>query len=97
MQIALASPPSYMKCVLYADSKAAIQAINKPDKQSGQGILISAIKCIEALIDERHMHIEIKWVLEYKGIAANKQTEQRKTLQRPREPTATSPHLTTSY
>jgi len=29
----------YKKCIMYADSQAAIKAIAKPAKQSGQGII----------------------------------------------------------
>ena len=48
--IALDSPLSYAKCVIYADSQSAIQGINNPNKQSGQRILISAIQKLETLI-----------------------------------------------
>ena len=76
VQIALFSPPSYTKCIIYADSKAAIQGINKPGKQSGQGILISAIDRIQALVDERQMSIEIKWVPGYEGVRGNEQADE---------------------
>jgi hypothetical protein len=58
-EIALSSPPSYTKCVIYVDSQAAIKGINKPGKQSGQRNLISAITRIQVLVDERQMLIEI--------------------------------------
>jgi len=53
IEIALTSPLNYTKCIIYADSKAAIQGISKPDKQSGQAILISAIGKIQSLVQKR--------------------------------------------
>ena len=73
--IALASPPSYTKCVIYADSKAAIQGINNPNKQSGQGVLISAVNKIQALVDMRNMVIEIKWIPGHKDIDGNEEAD----------------------
>jgi len=73
--IALDSPLSYAKCVIYADSQSAIQGINNPNKQSGQRILISAIQKLETLISTRHMAIEIKWVPGHRGIEGNEKAD----------------------
>jgi hypothetical protein len=69
--IALVAPLSFTKCVIYADSQAAIKGINNPNKQSGQGVLISAINKIESLIETRNMHTEIKWIPGHKDIKGN--------------------------
>ena len=69
------SPPSYTKCIIYADSKAAIQGINKPIKQSGQATLISAIGKLQSLIDERQMATEIKWAPGHEGIEGNEEAD----------------------
>jgi hypothetical protein len=47
-EIALTSPPSLTKGVIYPDSQAAIRGVNSPDKQSGQAILISAIQKLQS-------------------------------------------------
>jgi hypothetical protein len=71
----LASPPSYTKCIIYTDSKAAIQGINNPNKQSGQGVLILAINKIQALVDERNIVTEIKWIPGHKDIDGNEEAD----------------------
>jgi ribonuclease HI len=68
-KIAILSPPSYTKCVIYVDSQAAIKGINKPGKQSDQTILISAIA--KALVDGRQMVIEIIWVPGHEDVEGN--------------------------
>jgi hypothetical protein len=75
-EIALSSRPSYTQCFIYADSKAAIQGINKPSKQSSQAILISAIDRIQALVDERQMSTEIKWVPGHEGVRGNEDADE---------------------
>src|SRR4030095_10310597 len=74
-EIAQESPPSFTKCVIYTDSQAAIKGINNPNKQSGQGALISAIHKIESLIDKRNMHTEIKWIPGHKDIDGNEEAD----------------------
>jgi len=66
--IALSSPTSYMKCIIYIDSQAAILGLNTPGKQSGQRNLTSAITGIQSLIDRRQMSTEIIWVPGHKDI-----------------------------
>ena len=73
--IARNSPPSFTKCVIYADSQAAIKGLNNPNKQSGQGVLISAIHKIESLIEERSMHVEIKWIPGHRDIEGNEEAD----------------------
>jgi len=51
-----------MKCIIYADSQAAIKGIVKPQKQSGQSIIISAIDNIESLQSQRTMTIKVVWI-----------------------------------
>jgi ribonuclease HI len=69
--IANTSPPAFTKCVIYADSQAAIKGISNPNKQSGQGVLISAINKIELLVNTRNMRTEIKWIPGHKDITGN--------------------------
>jgi hypothetical protein len=52
-------------------SQAAIKGINTPNKQSGQGVLISAINAIESLTNTRNMRVEIKWIPGHKDIEGN--------------------------
>ena len=75
-EIALASPRTYTRCVIYADSKAAIQGIDKPNKQSGQAILISAITKIQSFIQQRQMSTEIKWVPGHEGVRGNEEADE---------------------
>jgi ribonuclease HI/endonuclease/exonuclease/phosphatase family metal-dependent hydrolase len=75
-EIAILSPPSYTKCVIYVDSQAAIKGINKPSKQSGQMILTSAIAKIQALADGRRMVIEIIWVPGHEGVEGNEMADE---------------------
>jgi len=69
--IAHSSPPIFTMCVIYTDSQAAIKGISKPNKQSGQGVLISAINKIESLVNTRNMRTEIKWIPGHKDIIGN--------------------------
>jgi len=83
--IAFASPPTLTKCVIFADSQAAIPGLSKPGKQSRQAALISAINKIHTLIsDQRQMSVEIKWILGHEGVWEMKTriTQQRKLQNR---------------
>ena len=75
MEIARSSLSSYTKCIIYVDSQAAIQGINKPSKQSGQMNLISAITKIQTLVNKRQMLIEIIWVPGHEKIEGNKKVD----------------------
>ena len=74
-EIALVSPPSFTKCVIYADSQAAIRGINNPKKQSGQSSLILAICKIEALVETRNMTTKIKWVPGHLDVEGNEEAD----------------------
>lgn len=74
-EIAILSPSSYTKCIIYVDSQAAIKGINKPGKQSGQTILISAIAKIQALADGRRMAIEFVWVPGHEDVEGNEMAD----------------------
>jgi ribonuclease HI len=74
--IAITSPQTYSKCIIYADTQAAIQGINKPSRQSGQAHLISAINEIQALKDQRQMAVEIKWVPGHEGVKGNEEADE---------------------
>ena len=73
--IALASPLNYTNCVIYGDSQAAIQGIKKPNKQSSQIILISAIDKLQGLVDQRQMSIEINWISGHEDIRGNEEAD----------------------
>lgn len=75
-EIARSSPASYTKCIIYVDSQAAIQGINKPGKQSGQANLIAAITTIQTLVDERQMLIEIIWVPGHENVEGNEKADE---------------------
>ena len=75
VEIVQTNPPSFTKCVIYADSQVAIKGINNPNKQSGQGVLISAIRKIKSLANTRNMHTEIKWIPGHKDIKANEEAD----------------------
>jgi ribonuclease HI len=69
--IAQTSPPTFTMCVIYTDSQATIKGISKPNKQSGQGVLITAINKIELLAKTSNMRTEIKWIPGHKDIIGN--------------------------
>ena len=63
----------YNKCVIYADSQAAIKAIAKPAKQSGQGIIEDVLDKIESLQTEQpNLSVSrLVWIPGHMDIAGN--------------------------
>jgi hypothetical protein len=60
----MAQGDEYEKWDIYADSQAAIQAVNKPGRQSGQSIIKEFLDHIDATTDEiPHLPITIMWIL----------------------------------
>ena len=73
--IAINSQPSFTKCIIYANSRAAIRGVNSPNKQSGQEILISTIHKIQSLVTTRNMTIKIEWVPGHENIHGNEEAD----------------------
>ncbi len=46
-------------CRIYTDSQTAIKAIERPQRQSGQSIIKNLLDCIEKIIDNHNLQIEI--------------------------------------
>src|SRR5271168_5614349 len=61
------------KCIIYADSQAAIKAIAKPAKQSGQGIIEDVLDKIESLQTEQpNLSVSrLVWIPGHMDIAGN--------------------------
>ena len=73
--IASNSQPFFTKCIIYADSQAAIRGVNSPNQQSGQEVLISTIHKIQSLVTTRNMTIKIEWVPGHENIHGNEEAD----------------------
>jgi len=75
VDVALATPGSFTKCIIYANRQAAILGINGLIKQSGQSLLISAVRKTQTLADAWKMTIESKWVSEHVQVKGNEEAD----------------------
>ena len=80
----------YRICRIYIDSQAAIKAIDRPRRQSGQTIINDILKSINEIMSEHtHLQFEIIWIPGHAEIEGNElvDTEAKKAAT---DPTSTS-------
>ena len=72
----MAQNDEYEKWDIYTDSQAAIQAVNKPGRQSGQSIIKEFLDHIDAITDENpHLPITIMWISGHSEIEGNERAD----------------------
>ena len=79
-------------CRIYIDSQAAIRAIDRPRRQSGQSIIRDILDSIDEIISEHtHLQFEIVWIPGHMEIEGNElvDTEAKKAAI---NPTLSQPH-----
>lgn len=82
----MARNDEYEKWDIYTDSQAAIQAVNKSGRQSGQSIIKEFLDHIDVITDESpHLPITIMWISGHSEIEGNEQAdlEAKKTAIKP--------------
>ena len=62
IDITQSSQDIYDKCIIYSDSQSAIKGVSKPQKQSGQSIIASALEKMETLKAQRRIDIQLVWI-----------------------------------
>src|SRR5579859_6507558 len=65
---------TYGKCLIYFDSQAAAKGLTKPNKQSGQQILVSILEKIET-IKALTPNISLVWIPGHMEIAGNEKAD----------------------
>jgi ribonuclease HI len=75
IDIAKENPTHFTKCIIYPDSQAAVQGINKPSKQSGQEVIMAALTKIESHIESRNMTVDFAWIPGHKEIEGNEEAD----------------------
>jgi ribonuclease HI len=75
IDIAKESPTHFTKCIIYADSQAAVQGINKPSKQSGQEVIMAALTHIESHIESRSMTVDFAWIPGHEEIEGKEEAD----------------------
>src|SRR5204862_6080703 len=63
-------------CYIYSDSQAAIKAIDKPRRQSGQQIIKELLDCIdEVTLQHPQLRIILIWISGHIGIEGNERAD----------------------
>ena len=75
VNIAQTCQNNYKQCVIYVDSQAAVKAIVKPGRQSGQSILCSLLSSIDNLISSRGIDLHIEWIPGHRDIEGNEMAD----------------------
>jgi ribonuclease HI len=66
---------SRTSCSIYADSQAALKALDKPGRQSGQYIIAEIIADIENIKRRKQMDLEMGWIPSHEGIPGNEKAD----------------------
>src|SRR5436190_20191305 len=67
----------YKRCMIFVDSQAAITAVGKPKRQSGQEAIKRALGNIELIkLQEPEMEIQLVWIPRHEGIEGNERADQ---------------------
>jgi hypothetical protein len=68
--------PHQNLCRIYSDSQAALRALDRPRKQSGQEIIKDILDQIEQITNDReHLQIEMVWIPGHSDIEGNEQAD----------------------
>jgi ribonuclease HI len=88
----LGNHSEYRTCRIYIDSQAAIKAIDRPRRQSGQSIIKDILDSIDEVTSEHtHLQFEIIWIPGHTEIEGNERadTEAKKAAM---DPMLNQPH-----
>ena len=67
----------YTRCIIFADSQAAITAIEKPKRQSGQEVIKRALDNLDSIKLQRpELTLQLIWIPGHKGIEGNEKADQ---------------------
>lgn len=76
VKIAQGEPTDIMQCVIYSDSQAGIQAVTRPEQQSGQSIILSFLNSVEKLQQQRKISFSLVWVPGHMDIDGNERADE---------------------
>jgi ribonuclease HI len=68
-------PSNFTACSIYVDSQAALKALNKPGRQSGQYIIAEIIADIENIKRRKQMDLTMGWIPSHEGIPGNEKVD----------------------
>lgn len=66
---------THPKCRIFTDSQAAIKAIERPQRQSGQSTIKGLLDSIDETCSQAHTHVEIMWIPGHSEIQGNERAD----------------------